>query len=270
MRADMDRKTARRYLREAKLPSELKEPRAWRTREDPFEEDWPWVEGLLSTTPELEAKTLFEALQERRPGRYQEGQLRTLQRHVKRWRALHGPEQEVFFPQQHRPGEAAQGELLDTTSDELPQRVSGRGLDPGTFDQLAKERAASADGLDEESFKQQVAKVQEGLEECEATRKLAESRDDVRQELQRLRRVAALEQLHRQSDTRAISRKFGELVREHVTAVVRDRFTRETERLRLDRVTLADATGAKGALRHQPALVGAVQKATVSTVLSEG
>lgn len=123
LRADMDRKTARRYLREQKLPSELKEERHWRTREDPFEEDWAWVEGLLRTTPELEAKTLFAALQERRPGRYQDGQLRTLQRHVKRWRAQHGPEQDVFFPQQHRPGEAAQTDF--TWGSELGVTIAG-------------------------------------------------------------------------------------------------------------------------------------------------
>lgn len=123
LRADMDRKTARRYLQEQKLPSELKQPRTWRTRENPFDDDWPWVEGLLRTTPELEAKTLFEALQERRPGCYQDGQLRTLQRHVKQWRALHGPEQELFFPQQHRPGEAAQTDF--TSGNELEITIAG-------------------------------------------------------------------------------------------------------------------------------------------------
>jgi hypothetical protein len=123
LRADMDRKTARRYLREQKLPSELKEEREWRTRDNPFEEDWPWVEGLLRTTPALEAKTLFLALQERRPGHYQDGQLRTLQRHVKRWRELSGPEQEVFLPQQHRPGEAAQTDF--TSGDELGITIAG-------------------------------------------------------------------------------------------------------------------------------------------------
>jgi hypothetical protein len=29
--------------------------------------------------------------------------LRTLQRHVRRWRALEGPSKEVFFPQEHAP-----------------------------------------------------------------------------------------------------------------------------------------------------------------------
>ena len=123
LRADMDRKTARRYLREQKLPSELKEPRTWRTRQDPFEQEWPWVEEQLRTTPQLEAKVLFEALQERHPGRYADGQLRTLQRHVKRWRVLHGPEQDVFFSQQHRPGEAGQTDF--TSGNELGITIAG-------------------------------------------------------------------------------------------------------------------------------------------------
>lgn len=123
LRADMDRKTARRYLTAQKLPSELNEPRKWRTRENPFEEDWPWLEGLLQATPQLEAKTLFEALQARRPGRYSDGQVRTLQRHVKRWRAMRGPEQEVFFAQQHRPGEAAQTDF--TSGVELAVTIGG-------------------------------------------------------------------------------------------------------------------------------------------------
>jgi hypothetical protein len=122
-RAGMDRKTARKYVKAGKLPSELKGPRAWRTRDNPFERDWPWVEGLLRTTPELETKTLFEALLEKEPGRYQEGQLRTLQRHVKRWRAQQGPEQRVYFPQSHRPGEAAQTDF--TWATELGVTISG-------------------------------------------------------------------------------------------------------------------------------------------------
>ena len=84
LRAGMDRKTARKYVKAGKLPSELSKIREYRTRADPFSEDWPWLEALLTTTPELEAKTLFEALCERTPGKYSEGQLRTLQRHVRR------------------------------------------------------------------------------------------------------------------------------------------------------------------------------------------
>jgi hypothetical protein len=109
-RCGMDRKTARKYVQSGKLPSELKEPRSWRTRKSPIaDEDWSWVEAQLSENPGLEAKTLFEQLQDRRPDdAYSEGVLRTLQRRVKQWRATKGPEREVFFSQQHRPGESGQ------------------------------------------------------------------------------------------------------------------------------------------------------------------
>ena len=56
----------------------------------------------------------------------------------------------------------------------------------------------------------------------------------------------------------------------HVTTLVRDRFTRESDRLRLERVTLEDHGGQKGQLRHQPAFVGAMQRAALPAVLSEG
>ena len=108
LRSGLHRNTARRYLESGKLPSELKEPRSWRTREDRFAEDWAEIARRLEEAPELEAKTLFEDLMRRRPGHYEEGQLRTLQRRIKRWRAEHGPAREIFFAQQHRPGEAMQ------------------------------------------------------------------------------------------------------------------------------------------------------------------
>lgn len=115
-RAGLDRKTARKYVRAGKLPSELKQPRSWRTRKSPIsDEDWAFVEARLGESPTLEAKTLFELLQEGRPGAYSDGQLRTLQRHVKQWRATKGPDKEVFFSQQHRPGEAAQTDFTHAT-----------------------------------------------------------------------------------------------------------------------------------------------------------
>ena len=108
LRAGMHRNTARRYMELGSLPSETKEPRSWRTREDPFVEDWPAIVERLEAAPELESKALFEHLIAECPGRYQEGQLRTLQRRVKQWRAEHGPPKEILLPQSHRAGEAMQ------------------------------------------------------------------------------------------------------------------------------------------------------------------
>lgn len=124
MKADMDRKTARKYVAAGKLPSELKVPRDWRTRPDPFVEHWPDVQARLEATPELEVKALFEALREQHPERYADGQLRTLQRRVKAWRAAHGPDQEVVLGQRHRPGEAAQTDF--TTTAELGVTIAGQ------------------------------------------------------------------------------------------------------------------------------------------------
>jgi hypothetical protein len=123
MKSGMDRKTARKYLAGGKLPSERSTTRAWRTRPDPFEDHWPDVAERLRMTPELEAKTLFELLQAEHPERYQDGQLRTLQRKVRWWRAAHGPEQEIMFGQLHRAGEAAQTDFTSTA--ELAVTIAG-------------------------------------------------------------------------------------------------------------------------------------------------
>lgn len=95
LRADMDRKTAGKYLKAGKLPSQMPIERTWRTREDPFSEHWEECRVMLEDCPELEAKTVFEYLCETYSGQYQEGQLRTFQRRVREWRALSGPEQDV-------------------------------------------------------------------------------------------------------------------------------------------------------------------------------
>ncbi|MFY0584387.1 IS21 family transposase [Cystobacter fuscus] len=124
----MDRKTARKYVKEGKFPSELEQERTWRTREDPFEEQWEGLAERLKEAPELEAKTLFEELCAREPGRYKPGQLRTLQRRVRQWRAQQGPEKQVFFAQEHRPGEAMQTDFtwaneLEVTVEASPSRT---------------------------------------------------------------------------------------------------------------------------------------------------
>lgn len=127
LRAGMDRGTAQKYREAGKLPSALAAPpRTYLTREDPFAQDWLWVVGMLTDLPDLEARALFEHMQDLWPGRYDPGQLRTLQRRVQRWRAQHGPEREVFFAQEHRPGEAAQTDFTSTM--ELAITIGGEPL----------------------------------------------------------------------------------------------------------------------------------------------
>lgn len=101
------RKTISKYERLGQLPSELKKPRQYRTRADPFVEDWPEIEQMLESAPELEAKSLFEWLQEKGPDKYEAGQLRTLQRRVADWRALN-QDKVAVLDQAHPPGAALQ------------------------------------------------------------------------------------------------------------------------------------------------------------------
>lgn len=129
-KAGMDEKTARRYRDAGKLSSQLAAGHTWRTRPDLFEEVWDAVQEKLELNPGLEAKTLFEDLQRRYPGRFQNGQVRTLQRRIKIWRALEGPGREVYFPQVYEPGQSCQSDFTD---------LSGLGvtLQRQPFDHLA-------------------------------------------------------------------------------------------------------------------------------------
>lgn len=111
-KAGMDRKTARKYLRTGRLPSELPQVQRRRTRSDVFAEVWGELRELLKINPGLEAKTLFDYLQRFYPGRFEDGQLRTLQRRLKVWRATEGPAKEVFFAQQHHPGRLSASDFV--------------------------------------------------------------------------------------------------------------------------------------------------------------
>jgi hypothetical protein len=123
--AGMSTRTARRW-QTGLLPSQAKEPRAWRTRGDPFADVWdsevlPLLEG--DTAGKLQAKTLFKMLSTDHPGQFEPGQLRSLQRRVRDWRALHGPGKEVYFEQKHRPGREAQLDFTHCT--ELGVTING-------------------------------------------------------------------------------------------------------------------------------------------------
>ena len=73
-------------------------------RRDPLAEVWEQeLEPLLRREPRLKPTTLFEYLQEHYPGQYPQV-LRTVQRRVREWKALHGPEPEVMFMLTHEPG----------------------------------------------------------------------------------------------------------------------------------------------------------------------
>jgi hypothetical protein len=127
VKAGLSVQTARKYQRLRRLPSEVASIHDWRTREDPFAEVWEELRQELTINPGLQAKTLFQALQRRYPGRFQDGGLRTLRRRIKTWRALEGPAKEVFFSQVHEPGRLCQSDFTHLT--ELGVTVAGQPFD---------------------------------------------------------------------------------------------------------------------------------------------
>lgn len=123
--AGMSVRTAQKW-QSGPLPSQSKKPRGWRTRRDPFESVWESeVVPLLErdTRGKLQALTVLDELMARHPGQFHGGQVRTLQRRFSEWRALHGPEREVFFEQEHVAGR--EGSVDFTDARELEVTVSG-------------------------------------------------------------------------------------------------------------------------------------------------
>jgi hypothetical protein len=132
--AAMSERTARKWEK-GPLPSAAERARPWRTRPDPFAEHWASeIEPLLvrDDAGVLESTFLFERLTERYPGRFTAGQVRTLQRRVREWRALQGPAREVYFPQVHPPGREAQVDF--THASELGVTIVGEPLDHLLFE----------------------------------------------------------------------------------------------------------------------------------------
>lgn len=79
---EVNKRKKRRYRRTGKTRA----PRTWRTRKDPFEGVSEQLRQEIVSSPQRTAKSMFGELQNRYPGRFPVGQLRTLQRRVKQWR----------------------------------------------------------------------------------------------------------------------------------------------------------------------------------------
>ena len=82
-----------------------KAPRTWRTREDPFESDWPMIDYWLGLDSTTTAKEIMQRLAEIDADKYsQKSQLRTLQRRIKEWRTERA-NQLIFGPSAQAAGE---------------------------------------------------------------------------------------------------------------------------------------------------------------------
>lgn len=123
IKSGMDRKTGARYIKSGKGPSASKRPHTWRTRTDPFGDVKDELNTMLRNAEELEAKYIFEYFQEKYPGKFHDGQLRTLERRVKEWKLQNGKSKLLSIPQEHIPGNLM--ELDWTYMNELQITIGG-------------------------------------------------------------------------------------------------------------------------------------------------
>ena len=118
--------TAYRLAKDPRLPSQKKAPRA-RRRPDPLESVWDSeVVPMLKAAPGLRPIGVLEELRRRHP-ELGAGVRRTLERRIRNWRAIHGPEQEVIFRQEHPPGRMGLSDFCDMRN--LNVSVAGVPLD---------------------------------------------------------------------------------------------------------------------------------------------
>jgi len=124
--AGISERSARRIDKDPRFPSQKKQPRTWRTRPDPLENVWPRVLEMLKI-PGIMAVTIFEELQDELGAEVLPDSVRrTLERRIAKWRALHGADQEIFFPQRHDPGRQALSDF--TVADSLEITIAGEPL----------------------------------------------------------------------------------------------------------------------------------------------
>ena len=200
--AGMSVRSARKW-QAGSYPSQAHKPHLWRTRPDPFAGLFESEIAPLLAADEkrvLEARTLLGELDRRHPGCFSAHQLRTLQRRIREWRALHGPEKEVYFPQEHLPGREAAFDF--TNCNDLGVTIGGE-----PFLHLLFELALSYSGwrwqmvAASESFEAMAAGVQGALWELGGVSEVLRS-DNL---------SAATHDLRR-SRWRALNRRYRELL----------------------------------------------------------
>jgi hypothetical protein len=127
-RAGFSERTARRIEADPRLPSQRPATRG-RTVPDPLEAVWePVLLPILERDPAVQAVTLLRHLQMSDPEAFPDDRVRrTLERRVRDWRALNGPQRDVIFRQTPEPGRMALSDFTD--ANELGVTIAGQPLE---------------------------------------------------------------------------------------------------------------------------------------------
>ena len=122
-KAGMSLRSARKYIRNGGWITNLKEWKWRQTHKDAFAEVWPEIEAMLEVDSGLQSQTLMQWLIDEHPEEFSWHQLRTLQRRIRRWKALNGPDKKIIFAQEHVPGKQSQSDW--THASELKVTIAG-------------------------------------------------------------------------------------------------------------------------------------------------
>jgi hypothetical protein len=118
--------TAYRIEQDPRLPSQKKAPRG-RRRQDPLAAVWESeIVPLLKGVPGLRPVAIFDEIRRRHPA-IGASIRRTLERRIRGWRALNGPDRDVIFRQEHPPGRLGLSDF--TAMGDLGVSIAGVPLD---------------------------------------------------------------------------------------------------------------------------------------------
>jgi hypothetical protein len=113
-KAGFSASTGARLDADPRMPWQRRQQRG-RRRPDPLEPFWnSEIIPLLESAPGLRPITIFNEMRRRHAG-FSDSWRRTLERRVRLWQALHGPEREVIFRQEHPPGKQGLSDFTDAT-----------------------------------------------------------------------------------------------------------------------------------------------------------
>ena len=125
-KAGFSTSAAYRFEKDPRLPTQKKSHRE-RRRADPFADVWEnEVLPMLKAAPGLRPIAVFEELCRRHP-ELGSGTRRTLERRIRAWRAVNGPDREVIFRQEHPPGRMGLSDFTEVA--DLGVSVAGQLLD---------------------------------------------------------------------------------------------------------------------------------------------
>lgn len=161
-----------------------------------------------------------------------------------------------------------QGLAAQPRQEQLPE--GGDADLTGSLDGLAVQLRSAAQSLDMGNFAVRLEEIAKQRRDLAARVAIAGVKETLFAERDRLLARRCIEDARKQTATTGLTSRASELTRKYVTVAVQDRFSRESDRLRVERVTLQDKKGRQGALLHKPDFIGATTIAELPQVLSEG